>query len=357
MLDGMRILALDLGPSWRGGQVQTLLVARALADRGHGVTLGAREESPLARRAEAAGLAVLTLPGGGEASPRVLIRLARAARDLAPDVVWAGDAKAHGAAAWSRLSRRTPLAVHRRVLHPPGAHPLSRLKYALADRFLAVSTAARDALVGAGVPTRRTVVVPDGLPPEAFLAAPAPEAPPFLLVHAGAFDGRKGQGVVVDVLARLVASGLDARATFLGDGPAQAAVEEHARSLSVASRCTFAGPVDDVPRRLAASHLLLLPSESEASPLVLLEAMAAGCPVLAHDVGGISELTRDGACGRLVATLEPEEWARAARELLLDGPAREALVAAGRRATVERTIARTASLVESELLHLLARRR
>ena len=78
MLDGMRILALDLGPSWRGGQVQTLLVARALAERGHDVTLGAREESPLARRAEAAGLPVLPLPGGGEASPRVLIRLARA---------------------------------------------------------------------------------------------------------------------------------------------------------------------------------------------------------------------------------------------------------------------------------------
>jgi len=349
MLDGMRILALDLGPSWRGGQVQTYLVARALAGRGHDVVVGAREESPLARRAADAGLGLLPLPGGGEASPLVLIRLARGARAFAPDVVWAGDAKAHGAAAWSRVSRRTPLAVHRRVLKPPGAHPLSRLKYALADRYLAVSAAARDVLVGAGVPAQRTVVVPDGLPPEAFVEGPAPEAPPFRLVHAGAFDGRKGQAVFVEALARLVAAGLDVRATFLGEGPVRASGEAQARGLGVAERCAFEGGVDDVPRRLAASHLLLLPSESEASPLVLLEAMAAGCPVLAHDVGGISELTRSGACGRLVPTLDPEAWARAARDLLLDAAARAALVRAGRDATAGRTVEATAALVESEL--------
>jgi D-inositol-3-phosphate glycosyltransferase len=110
--------------------------------------------------------------------------------------------------------------------------------------------------------------------------------------------------------------------------------------------------VDDVAFRLAASHLLLLPSASEASPLVLLEAMAAGCPVLAHDVGGVSELTRAGVCGRLVPTLDPLDWTRAARDLLLDAHARGTLVASGRSASAERTVARTASLVESELLRV-----
>jgi glycosyltransferase involved in cell wall biosynthesis len=127
-------------------------------------------------------------------------------------------------------------------------------------------------------------------------------------------------------------------------------VEERARGLGLLERCGFAGRVDDVAPRLAASHLLLLPTDSDAAPLVLLEAMAAGCPFLSHDVGGVAEVARGGACGRLVASLDPGAWTEAVRELLLDASARAGFVAAGRAAVAERTIERTASLVEDELL-------
>ena len=345
----MRILALDLGRQWRGGQGQTLHVSRALAARGHAVTVGASSGSELARRAPAEGLDTLVLPEGAEVSPRLLVRVSRAVRALAPDVLWAGDAKAHGAAVWSGAARSVPLVVHRRVVFPPGRQPLAHVKYAAPSRFLAVSEAAGAVLVGYGVPAGKVRVVPDGLPPGAFVTRPSPLPPPYRLVHVGSFDGRKGQAVVVEVLARLAAAGLDARATFLGDGPGRARVEERARELGVLGRCAFEGRVDDVAARLAASHLLLLPSESEAAPLALLEAMAAGCAVLAHDTGGVGELTRGGACGRLVATLDPGAWADEARRLLVDGDTRSALVASGREAVAGRTAERTASLVEAEL--------
>jgi glycosyltransferase involved in cell wall biosynthesis len=344
----MKIFALDLGPSWRGGQRQTLLLVSGLARRGHEILLAARERSPLHERAAASGVRVEPMPGGAESAPGILFRLARAARRFAPDVVYAGDARGHGAAVWSRIASQRPLVVHRRVIFPPGRDPLSRLKYRAADRFLAVSKAVAASLAAAGVPETKVEVVPDGLPPEAYVAHSPLPAPPFRLIHVGAFDGRKGQEIVVEVLARLVARERDATALFLGDGPRRAKVEAAARRAGVDARCTFPGDVDDVARRLAESHLLLLPSESEGAPLALVEAMAAGCAVLAHDVGGAAEICASGA-GRLVRSLDLAAWEEAVLHLLDNPVDREKLVAAGRTAAAERTLARTLDRVEAAL--------
>lgn len=357
----MRVLALDLGAERRGGQRQTLLLAKELARRGHDVAVAARAGAPLAADAarlaaeEGSGrVALAPIRPGSEASPGVLLDVARAARRFRPDVLLAEDARSHGAAVWARLTRHAPLVVHRRVVFPPKSHPLSRIKYAAAARYLAVSRAVSRSLFAAGVPRERIVEVPDGLPPEAFVApgaVPCPEPPPFRLVHVGAFDGRKGQRLVVELVARLAAAGDDVTALFLGDGPARPGVETFAKERRVSGRCDFAGAVDpsEVPRRLAASHLLLLPSDSEAAPLALVEAMAAGCPVLAREVGGAGEMVAGGMAGRLLPDLDADRWEATVRGLMRDAAGRARLVVEGRRVAAERTIARTAELVEAEL--------
>lgn len=333
----------------RGGQRQTALVLAGLASRGHEVRLLARRGSPLVSAARTPGLDVAEMPPGSDASPALLIAVARAARSFRPDLVYAGDARGHGASVFSRAAASAPLLVHRRVVFPPGRGPLSRLKYRAAARYLAISRAVAESLERAGVPAAKVTVVPDGLPDEAFLESTAPTPPPFRLVHVGAFDGRKGQGVVVETLARLVAGGLDATALFLGDGPRRGAVETQAAARGVAGRCVFAGHVEDVASRLAASHVLLLPSDSEGGSLALVEAMAAGCLAVGHDVGGASEMLQGGTAGILVASLDAEAWEQAVLALLHD-PARCArLVAAGRAAARERTIARTVAGVEAGL--------
>lgn len=240
----MKILVLDLGAEWRGGQMQTLAVAGGLAARGHEVRVFALAGAPLSREASGASLTVSEAPpGGSQFSPSLHAALARAARDLAPDVLYAGDGRSHGAAVWSGAARRHPLVVHRRVAFPPSRGPVSRYKYRLPRRFIAVSCAVREALVRAGVPPGKIAVVADGLPAEAFVTGDVPSAPPFRLVHVGAFDGRKGQEIVVGVVARLADTGWDVHALFLGDGPGRAAVERLARRLDVDDRCTFAGLV------------------------------------------------------------------------------------------------------------------
>jgi glycosyltransferase involved in cell wall biosynthesis len=287
---------------------------------------------------------VVQVPAGSEASPRLLAAVAREARHLPPAVLWASDARGHGAAVWSLASARAPLVVHRRVAFPPGRDPLSRLKYRAARRFIAISHDVARTLGSAGIPEKRITVIPDGLPRDSYVERAAPAAPPFRLVHVGAFDGMKGQDVAVRALARLVARGLDATLLLLGDGAVRAEVERIAATTGVAARCSFAGEVRDVPDRLAASHLFLLPSRSEGAALSLAETMAAGCPALVHDLPGPRELCRDGACGALVASLDPGVWAEAAARLLLDRAERSRLVAAGRAAaagwTLEESVAR-----------------
>lgn len=348
----MRILALDLGADWRGGQRQTHLVSAGLAARGHAVRVAARAGAPLAAEVSRNGvprLDVVELPAGSEAAPSLLFALARAARAFAPDVLYAGDGRSHGAAVWSGTARRAPLVVHRRVVFPPGRDPFSRIKYRAASRYLAVSGAVKDALVAAGIPERKVVVLADGLPSEAYVNREAPATAPFRLVHVGAFDGRKGQEVVVGVLARLAEERRSVAALFCGDGPARAAVEALAARRGVRERCTFAGMIADVPERLASSHVLLLPSQSEGAALALAEAMAAGCAVVAHDVGGTAELLAQGAAGILLSTLGEEAWADAVRSLLDAPERREALLLAGRAAAAERTIERTVLAIEREL--------
>ena len=350
----VRLLALDLGPGLRGGQGQTALLLGALAGRGHVIRFVGRRGAPLAQSLEGhGGIDVVEAPAGPEASPALLMAVARAARLFRPDVVYAGDSRGHGAAIWSRASAGRPLVVHRRVDFRPSSHPLSRAKYRAADRFLAVSKAVEATLVAAGVDAGRIIVVPDGLPSGAFVEAPLPPAPPHRLVHVGAFDGRKGQRVAVEVLALLVRGGLDAVLLFLGTGPDQPAVAARAEALGIAERCDFAGQVGDVAARLAASHLLLLPTDSEGAPLSLVEAMAAGCPVIAHDVGGVPEIVAGGSAGVLVPSLNLLVWESTVRALLLDPERRMRLREAGRSVAAGRTIAHTVERVEAELLHVL----
>ncbi|HEV8269647.1 MAG TPA: glycosyltransferase, partial [Thermoanaerobaculia bacterium] len=240
---------------------------------------------------------------------------------------------------------------------PPATNPISRLKYAAVDRFFAVSSAVRAALEAAGIEAERIGLLPDGLPPEAFVSAPPPPAPPYRVAHVGSFDGKKGQDVVVEVVARLAREGWNLEAVFLGDGPERARVEEQARQANVASRCTFLGVVSDVPVRLASSHLLLLPSESEGASLALLEAMAAGCAVLTHEVGGAREVVDGGKAGRLLPDLDPETWTAATRDLLSNEEERRRLVEAGRRFVAPRTVETTAEALEGEFRALVAAKR
>jgi glycosyltransferase involved in cell wall biosynthesis len=142
-------------------------------------------------------------------------------------------------------------------------------------------------------------VIPNGL--DFVPYTPRPSRPSLRKVAVVAnLRKLKGHEVLVDASVAILRRFPDARFEFIGEGPERDALAERAAARGVAGAFTFAGGSDDVPARLAAADIFVLPSRSESFPNAVLEAMAAGLPIVASGVGGILELIEDGRTGWLV---------------------------------------------------------
>jgi glycosyltransferase involved in cell wall biosynthesis len=124
------------------------------------------------------------------------------------------------------------------------------------------------------------------------------------------------------------AGAVKTRLVLIGEGPERAKLEALAASLGIAARTTLLGHREDVPELLVGLDVFVLPSRSEGMSNTLLEAMAAGVPVVASDVGGNSEIVRDGDSGFLYPSGDEARLSQLLTELVGD-PARRAQV--GRR--------------------------
>jgi glycosyltransferase involved in cell wall biosynthesis len=129
---------------------------------------------------------------------------------------------------------------------------------------------------------------------------------------------QKGQTYLVEAAAQVVATRPDVRFALVGDGPLRGELMELAGKYGIADKIVFTGILADVPRVLAASDVFVLSSLWEGMPLSLLEAMAAGCPAVATDVGGVAEVLDHGAVGLMVPPSDPAALAQAIGECLDD---------------------------------------
>jgi glycosyltransferase involved in cell wall biosynthesis len=127
---------------------------------------------------------------------------------------------------------------------------------------------------------------------------------------------RRGKGIEVLLEAARRTAGV--HYLILGDGPMRSEWLDLAGQLGVASRVHWGGHCPDIGRYLAGADLMVHPSLADAFPTVLLEAMAAGLPVIASDVGGIPEIVRHDETGLLVAPGDPDQLAWHMTELLSD---------------------------------------
>lgn len=184
----------------------------------------------------------------------------------------------------------------------------------------------------------RVVVLRVGvdIPAVALVAAPARHA--LRLVVAARLAEVKGHTYLLDAIARVVAAGHAVHLDVAGDGRLRAALERHARALDLAAHVTFLGTLDhaDLLARMARGDwdAAVLPSienarDWEGIPIALVEAMAAGIPVIATATGGIPELVAPDA-GVLVPQRDPAALAHAIIELARDPSARSALGERGR---------------------------
>jgi glycosyltransferase involved in cell wall biosynthesis len=209
-----------------------------------------------------------------------------------------------------------------------------------AARADVASFVSRSLAVGYGGGREDALVASESRVPAALVQEAPPHLPdrPLEVVFAGRLAAEKR----VEDLLRAVAAVPGARLTVVGDGPRRAALEAEARALRLDGRVSWLGYVAWGPALLGVlrrSSVLALPSATEGLPLVLVEAMSQGTPVVATRVGGVPELVEDGVSGLLVEPGRPDELARALRALLDDPALRRRLgraaILAARRHTLE----------------------
>ncbi len=198
----------------------------------------------------------------------------------------------------------------------------------------------------------RIHVVHCGIEPARFAApAPLPPGGPHL-VAIGRLAEQKGFPLLIEAVADAARDLPDLRLTLLGDGPLRGALEAAIASHGLADRVHLAGWADEdgVRAALAAAQALILPSFAEGLPVVVMEAMAAGRPVIATSIAGVPELLREGREGWLVPAGDAGALAQAIRDLAATPPDRLTEMGAAARTRVlarhdiDREAARLAAL-------------
>ncbi len=308
---------------------------------------------PLAERAAALDVPVTRvapMPLGLEGARRVpaLVRLLRRDR---PDLFHA-HMSSPVACKWglaAAVAARVPAVLG--TVQVGGYEPPDRSAYwqlrALArgvDRYLAVSRdIARELVERLGWPEEKIEVsynavdlrrVEAEVPPGLREQLGAGETRPLVLTPAR-LDAQKGHRTLFEAIAQVP----DAVFVLAGEGPERERLEALAAQLGIEERVRFLGRREDVPQLLAACDVFALPSLYEGSSLAVLEAMAAGAPVVSSAIGGTDELIEDGSSGLLVPPGNAKALAAALRRVLGDPELRKDLAARARE-RVERDLTR-----------------
>jgi glycosyltransferase involved in cell wall biosynthesis len=266
-----------------------------------------------------------------------LRRLARWCRARRIAVLHAADLYANIFALPAAAAARVPVRIgNRREINPdksPGLIALQRIAYGFAHRVVANSTAVADRLRREGLTPRKISIVPNGVELAAYqLHAGSPRL--RRIVTVANLRAEKAHETLITAAARLLSIRPEAEFWIVGGGARLQELTALADRLGIGGRVRFLGHRDDVPALLSESDIFVLTSRSEGFPNSVIEAMAAGLPVVATGVGGVVELIEHERNGLLVAPGDSDAVAEALLGLM-ERPERAAALGRAARLTVE----------------------
>jgi len=297
-----------------------------------------KERNDFADALAAAGIPVVALRRRGWPDLGVALRLWGEMRRFRPDIVHSFLFLGNLLAAFvGRLAGVHRIVVSQRCSYdatlPPFWRYVARLSHRLADCVLVNSRAALAEERDAGFPPSRLVHVPNAARPWVFPGGHGAlgHSSGAQVVAVGQLETVKGHRFLVDAWPTVRRAHPAACLVLVGEGSARGALGEQARCLGVADSVVFVGFRSPADAFIAACDVLVQPSLTEGLPNAVLEAMAAGRPVIASRVGGVPELVVDGETGLLVPPADPDALARAIVALLDDPDLGARLGAAGAR--------------------------
>jgi glycosyltransferase involved in cell wall biosynthesis len=334
----MKVLHVESGRHLYGGARQVLYLLQGLAARGVENVLACPPGAEIAEPARAHAV-VETVPMGGDLDAAMTWRLHGLIRRHRPHLVHLHSRR--GADVWGALAARLaglPCVLSRRVDNPEPRW-LVAVKYRLYGHVIAISEGIRRVLLAEGLAPESVSCVRSALDPAPYLAPcdraglrrelELPEDAPLLAMVAQLIP-RKGHRYLLEALPRLLPRHPGTRVLFFGRGPLEADLRQEVAQRGLGAQVRFMGFRTDLARWLGGLDVLVHPADMEGLGISLLQAAAAGMPIVASRAGGMPEVVRDGENGLLIPPGDVPALAVALLRLLDDGDLRRRLGEAGR---------------------------
>ncbi len=337
----MRILQINSAKNWGGGEAHTHLVCKGLMKRGFDVTLACRPQSAIAKVFAQEGLKTVHFGLKNALDIGSGYKMAQFCRQNNITIIHAHLGRDYWLTAWIKLFYPSVHVVYtRHVLFPLKKSMFHRWLFLQASKIIAVSEAVEKTVIDSDlVGKEKIVTIYNGIDIEKFSTAPvgrlqqeiSADSHTKLIGIIGQVSPLKGQDVLIKCLPHILQSRSDVRCVIIGgdfrNGTYIDELKELAQALGIGEKVYFLGQRNDIPELFKDIDVFVLASQTESFGLVIVEAMAAGIPVVATRCGGADELIEDGITGVLVNYGDIESMTAAIIKLL-EGNVRESIIKA-----------------------------
>lgn len=321
----IRVLHTESSPSLGGQELRILLEMEAMAADGFESWLIARPGTPIVAEAQKRQLNVETINIRSTIDPLAISKFWRFLRSHQIDVVNAHNSKDGWNVSLAARLLGIPVIRSRHIANPIRSGKHRQLIYGpLCDKVMTTSKSIRQAMIDKGVNPDKIVSIPTGVDvqrfasgtPGRFRAALGIPADVPLVGQIAVLRGSKGPHIFMQAALQLIAEGSPAWFVLVGDGPSRSRME---RMLAEApsERIILAGHRSDIPDVLADLDIAVLSAtQPEGVPQAVLQAFAAGVPLIASDLGGINEVAINGVTAVTLPAGQPAAFAQAITRLL-----------------------------------------
>ncbi len=322
----MSLFQIDAGKEWRGGQRQSLFLAKELKRRGLPFFFIVQPESPLHQKACEAELPVLPFKMRNEFDLPAILRLAWAMKRKKCLLVHFHDAHSAAVGSVAASLAKVPFRIiTRRVDFPLKKNYFSRRKYMKnVDAIIAISEGVKKVLVEGGVDPENVEVISSGIDFSSFEEDSSAltskdylrrefsfAVDDYLVGIVAHLADHKGHQYLIQATKILKQQAPKIKTIIVGEGPLSMELNRQAKELDVEDIIFFLGFRKDIPKILSSLDLFVLSSHLEGMGSSILDAMASRLPVVATKVGGIPEVVIHGETGLLVPPRDPSALARA----------------------------------------------
>lgn len=320
-----RILHTEWSDGLGGQEKRILSELTGMAKRGHYVALACREHARIKNEAEKLSIDVFALPMKRIYDIKSIMRLAKIIKKMRFDIVnthsgvdsWIGGISAKIAG--------VPALIRTRHLNIPLKRNILNFIHYLPDMYITCGENMRKNLVhNCGFSAEKVVSIPTGVSDDFFEIKKdldlklkyGLKRDSIVVTNVGILRSVKGHEVTLKAVKNVVKKFPNAVFFFAGDGPRREYLEKMVNELDISSHVVFAGFVDNIKEIYSFSDVVVLSSWSEGLPQSILQAMAAGVPVVATKVGGVPEVIKHEKTGILVDAGDYEALAKGIIKIL-----------------------------------------